>query len=57
MRFKWNTEYNRGQIDNKFRSDMGIICDGKIIGLRTHCRSWALTYYTAVRNGGASHFR
>ncbi|WP_214110973.1 phospholipase [Acrocarpospora catenulata] len=50
------TEYNRGQIDNKFRSDMYNYC-GQYSGLKAAlgvaCRRYADAYYAAVRNFGA----
>ncbi|WP_143737102.1 phospholipase [Microbispora sp. GKU 823] len=50
------TEYNRGQIDNNFRSDMYNYCSrfsGLKAALGVACRRYADTYYAAVRNFSA----
>ena len=47
----WN-HTNRKAVDERFRADMLAHCATRAIWLRTQCRWWAATYYTAVRLAG-----
>ena len=47
----WN-HANRRTVDQRFRSDMLAHCAIRAPWLRTQCRWWAATYYTAVRLAG-----
>ncbi|XVU27913.1 phospholipase A2 [Actinoplanes sp. CA-054009] len=46
------TEYNRGKIDNNFKSDMYGLCSGVKGIYGSGCRSLAYAYWAAVRNFG-----